>query len=65
MFSKFYKEGNELVLDLGAYTTALEYACDVKAIIMGKPSKDYFSGCHRFYESQARRCSNDRRRYQW
>jgi len=31
------------VLDLGAYTTALEYACDISAIIMGKPSKEYFS----------------------
>jgi len=41
--SKYYKEGNELVLDLGAYTAALEYACDTKAIIMGKPSKEYYS----------------------
>ncbi|CAG2175063.1 unnamed protein product [Oppiella nova] len=40
---KYYKEGNELVLDLGAYTAALEYACDTKAIIMGKPSKEYYS----------------------
>ncbi len=32
-----------MVLDLGAYTTALEYACDISAIIMGKPSKEYFS----------------------
>lgn len=40
---KYYKEGTQLVLDLGAYTTALEYACDIKALIMGKPSKEYFS----------------------
>ncbi|XP_054167128.1 phospholysine phosphohistidine inorganic pyrophosphate phosphatase-like [Oppia nitens] len=39
---KYYKEGNELVLDLGAYTAALEYATDNKAVIMGKPAKEYY-----------------------
>lgn len=41
-FRKYYKEGDSLVLDLGAYTAALEYACDLQAVIMGKPCKDYF-----------------------
>ena len=40
--NKFYKEDGELVLDLGAYTTALEYACDLTAMIIGKPSAEYF-----------------------
>jgi phospholysine phosphohistidine inorganic pyrophosphate phosphatase len=40
---KYYQEKGELVLDLGAYTAALEYACDTTAVIMGKPSKEYYS----------------------
>ena len=41
--NKFYKENGKLTLDLGAYTTALEFSTDVSATIMGKPSKEYFS----------------------
>ena len=29
-------------LDLGAFTTALEYACDVKAEIVGKPAESFY-----------------------
>ncbi|KAK2190295.1 hypothetical protein NP493_79g05064 [Ridgeia piscesae] len=39
---KYYKEGEHLVLDLGPFTKALEYACDVKAEVVGKPSKMFF-----------------------
>lgn len=31
------------MLDNGAYTSALEYACDIKARVMGKPSKEFYS----------------------
>lgn len=40
--NRFYKEHRELVIDLGAYTTALEYACDLKCLVLGKPSGEVF-----------------------
>ncbi|KAL8609417.1 hypothetical protein ACOMHN_019906 [Nucella lapillus] len=39
---KFYREDNELVLDVGSYKAALEYACGLTAEIIGKPSKSFF-----------------------
>nr|XP_042895631.1 phospholysine phosphohistidine inorganic pyrophosphate phosphatase [Parasteatoda tepidariorum] len=39
---KYYKEKDELVMDLGGYTVALEYAAGVEAKVIGKPSPDYF-----------------------
>ncbi|XP_063227286.1 phospholysine phosphohistidine inorganic pyrophosphate phosphatase-like [Bacillus rossius redtenbacheri] len=39
---KYYREENELVLDVGAFATALEYAAGVKAEIVGKPQKEFF-----------------------
>ncbi|MGK2956299.1 MAG: TIGR01458 family HAD-type hydrolase [Solirubrobacterales bacterium] len=33
---------DDLVLDVGAYAAALEYASGVEAIIVGKPSKEFF-----------------------
>lgn len=40
---KYYMETDGIKLDLGAYTKALEYACDCKATVVGKPSADYFN----------------------
>ncbi|XP_011615454.1 phospholysine phosphohistidine inorganic pyrophosphate phosphatase isoform X2 [Takifugu rubripes] len=39
---KYYKETDGLSLDVGAYMKALEYACDVKAEVFGKPSSLFF-----------------------
>jgi len=39
---KYYSECGELTLDVGPFTAALEYACDVKAQVIGKPNKDFF-----------------------
>lgn len=39
---RFYQEKGELVIDLGAYTTALEYATDTKATVIGKPAEQFF-----------------------
>ncbi|KAB7507123.1 Phospholysine phosphohistidine inorganic pyrophosphate phosphatase [Armadillidium nasatum] len=39
---KYYRHNNKLVLDVGAFTAALEYACDIKATVIGKPSAQYF-----------------------
>ncbi|XP_052280477.1 phospholysine phosphohistidine inorganic pyrophosphate phosphatase-like [Dreissena polymorpha] len=39
---KYYRSGGELVLDVGPYMKALEYACDVTAEVVGKPEKSFF-----------------------
>uniref|UniRef100_A0A3Q3WZI2 Phospholysine phosphohistidine inorganic pyrophosphate phosphatase n=1 Tax=Mola mola TaxID=94237 RepID=A0A3Q3WZI2_MOLML len=39
---KYYKEIDGLKLDVGVYMKALEYACDVKAEVFGKPSPVFF-----------------------
>ena len=41
--NKYYKEHGALTIDLGAYTTALEYAADVQSLVIGKPSAAYFN----------------------
>ncbi|UXI19795.1 hypothetical protein NH340_JMT05737 [Sarcoptes scabiei] len=40
--NKYYRENGQLKLDLGGYLAALEYSTDLRAKIIGKPSKDYF-----------------------
>ncbi|XP_057307573.1 phospholysine phosphohistidine inorganic pyrophosphate phosphatase-like isoform X2 [Hydractinia symbiolongicarpus] len=41
-YGKFYKENDQLVLDVGAFSKALEFSCNVTPTIVGKPSEDYF-----------------------
>lgn len=41
-YNKYYKDKGQLVIDLGAYTHALEFATDVKATVIGKPSELFF-----------------------
>ncbi|OWF38274.1 Phospholysine phosphohistidine inorganic pyrophosphate phosphatase [Mizuhopecten yessoensis] len=40
---RYYKDGGNLVLDVGSFSRALEYACDVEAEIVGKPSAIFFN----------------------
>ncbi|XP_039990700.1 phospholysine phosphohistidine inorganic pyrophosphate phosphatase isoform X1 [Xiphias gladius] len=39
---RYYKETDGLKLDVGAYMKALEYACDLEAEVIGKPSTVFF-----------------------
>ncbi|XP_044924383.1 phospholysine phosphohistidine inorganic pyrophosphate phosphatase isoform X2 [Mustela putorius furo] len=39
---RYYKENSGLMLDVGAYMKALEYACGIEAEVVGKPSPEYF-----------------------
>uniref|UniRef100_A0A665WPS9 Phospholysine phosphohistidine inorganic pyrophosphate phosphatase n=1 Tax=Echeneis naucrates TaxID=173247 RepID=A0A665WPS9_ECHNA len=39
---RYYKETDGLKLDVGVYMKALEYACDLKAEVIGKPSPMFF-----------------------
>lgn len=43
-YGKFYKENDNLVLDVGPFSKALECACggDIEPVIIGKPSSRYF-----------------------
>nr|XP_027198180.1 phospholysine phosphohistidine inorganic pyrophosphate phosphatase-like [Dermatophagoides pteronyssinus] len=40
--NRYYRQRNELIMDLGCFTAALEYGTDLEAMIIGKPSKEYF-----------------------
>lgn len=39
---RYYKETSGLMLDVGAYVKALEYACGIQAHVVGKPSPEFF-----------------------
>jgi len=40
--NRYFREADGLSLDIGPYVTALEYAADTKAIILGKPAPGFF-----------------------
>lgn len=40
--NKYFMDDDGLMLDAGAYIRAIEWAADVEAIVMGKPSADFF-----------------------
>lgn len=40
--NRYWKDGSDLVIDAGAIVAALEYATRKKAIIVGKPQRDFF-----------------------
>lgn len=39
---KYYKEDGELTLDVGPFCSALEFASDQQANVVGKPDSDFF-----------------------
>ncbi|XP_060237254.1 phospholysine phosphohistidine inorganic pyrophosphate phosphatase isoform X2 [Meriones unguiculatus] len=39
---RYYKETSGLMLDVGCYMKALEYACGIEAEVVGKPSPEFF-----------------------
>ena len=41
-YGRYYQEKGELMIDLGAYTRALEFAVGVQADVTGKPAKTFF-----------------------
>ena len=40
--NKYFKKSDEFFLDAGPFVEAIEYACDIEAVITGKPSRDFF-----------------------
>ena len=41
-YNRYFKEADGLSLDLGAFTSCLEFASGKQAIITGKPSRDFY-----------------------
>ena len=41
--NRYFKEEDGFSLDAGPFVHALEFACETNAIVIGKPSKDFFS----------------------
>ncbi len=41
--NKYFSDGETLKLDAGPFIKAIEWAADTKAIIMGKPSREFFA----------------------
>lgn len=39
---RYYKDGNRLRMDTGAYVVAFEFCLDVKALNVGKPTEEFF-----------------------
>ena len=39
---RYYNDNGVLVLDVGVFTAALEYAADIKAEVIGKPQPEFF-----------------------
>ena len=39
---KYYREDGELTLDVGPFTAALEFAIEKNAVVVGKPSAEFF-----------------------
>jgi HAD superfamily hydrolase (TIGR01458 family) len=41
-YNRYYKSGDETLLDAGAFIVAVEFAAGIKATIVGKPSREFF-----------------------
>jgi HAD superfamily hydrolase (TIGR01458 family) len=40
--SKYYKTSSGLSLSVGPFASVLEFATDIKAVVVGKPEKEFF-----------------------
>jgi len=41
-YNRYFRSGGELMMDVGGFIRAVEFAADVKATIVGKPSEEFF-----------------------
>ena len=42
--ARYYKRGDGLALGPGPFVTSLEFATNSKAVVIGKPGKEFFLG---------------------
>lgn len=40
--NRYFRDGNDLSLDIGPFMAALEYAAEMEAVVLGKPSATFF-----------------------
>lgn len=40
--NRYFREGQDLSLDVGPFMAALEYAAEMEAVVLGKPSTEFF-----------------------
>ncbi len=41
-YNRYFKSGGQVLMDAGAFIRAIEFAADVEATIVGKPSREFF-----------------------
>jgi ribonucleotide monophosphatase NagD (HAD superfamily) len=41
-YNRYYKSGDQLLLDVGAFIKAIEFGASVQATIVGKPNVEFF-----------------------
>ena len=41
-YNRYFKRGDEFLMDAGAYIRAVEFAAGIEAVIVGKPSAEFF-----------------------
>jgi HAD superfamily hydrolase (TIGR01458 family) len=41
-YNRYFKSGGEVLMDVGAFIVAVEFAAGIKATIVGKPSPEFF-----------------------
>ena len=42
-YNRYFKSGDQMLMDVGAFIRAIEFAADVEATIVGKPSTEFFN----------------------
>jgi HAD superfamily hydrolase (TIGR01458 family) len=50
--NRYWRRGDGLALDVGAYSAALEYASGVEAAVVGKPAQEFFTAALADLQSQ-------------
>ncbi|KAJ8306546.1 hypothetical protein KUTeg_017091 [Tegillarca granosa] len=54
--ARYYKRKDGLALGPGPFVTALEYASDVKALVVGKPEKTFFHSAINGFDCKPEEC---------
>ena len=41
-YNRYFKSGDQVLMDAGAFIRAIEFAADIEAVIVGKPNSEFF-----------------------
>jgi ribonucleotide monophosphatase NagD (HAD superfamily) len=42
-YNRYFKSGDQMLMDVGAFIRAIEFAAGIEATIVGKPSTEFFN----------------------